>query len=268
MPAPFVVVQLTDIHAGATWGPAEPMIRLEATLGAIATLSRPVDAIVISGDLADNGLDAEYEEVRELVGTLGVPIHALPGNHDDRDRLRRHFGIPGSSDGAPVQHAADLGPLRLVCVDSTRPGHDAGELDADRLRWLDDALAAAPDTPTLVAMHHPPFVTGMPAFDRIGLPEGDRRALSAVIERHSQIVTIVAGHIHTTSVAAIAGHPALTVPGTYANAHLRLDADHLEFADEPPIFAVHVLANGELTTHVESVPSTGQGAVESEGAGG
>ena len=254
MSPPFVVVQLTDIHAGATWGPADPMLRLGATLGAIAMLSRPVDAIVITGDLADNGLDVEYEQVFELVRALDVPVYALPGNHDDRGRLRRHFGISGS-DGAPVQYGADLGPLRLVCVDSTRPGHDDGELDAHRLEWLDRELAAAPDAPTMLAMHHPPFVTGMPAFDRIGLPDGDRRALSAVIERHPQILTIVAGHIHTISVGAIAGRPAVTVPGTYAKAHLRLDADHLEFVSEPPTFAVHVLADGGLTTHVESAQS-------------
>jgi 3',5'-cyclic-AMP phosphodiesterase len=258
MPAPFVLIQLTDIHAGATWGPADPMIRLEAALGAIAMLSTPVDAVVITGDLAENGLDAEYEQVLELVGALDLPVYALPGNHDDRDRLRRRFGISGF-DGAPVQYTAELGPLRLVCMDSTLPGHDRGELDQQRLEWLDRELAAAPDTPTMLAMHHPPFVTGMPGFDRIGLPGGDRSALSTVIERHPQILTIVAGHIHTTSVGAIAGHPAVTVPGTYAKAHLRLDADHLEFTAEPPTFAVHVLADGGLTTHVESVPATGQG---------
>ncbi len=112
-----------------------------------------------------------------------------------------------------------------------------------------------PDRPTLVAMHHPPFLTGMPAFDRIGLPDPDRRALSAVIERHPQVHKIVAGHIHRTSVGAIAGRPALTVPGTYAKALLRLDADRLEFVAEPPTFAVHLASDGELTTHVESAES-------------
>lgn len=165
--------------------------------------------------------------------------------------------VSRGADGAPVQYAADLGPLRIVALDSTRPHHDRGELDSGRLTWLDRALAAVPETPTLLAMHHPPFITGMPAFDRIGLPGGDREALSAVIERHPQILAVVGGHIHTISVGAIAGRPAMTVPGTYAKAHLRLDADHLEFVSEPPTFAVHVLAGGELTTHVESAQSDG-----------
>jgi 3',5'-cyclic-AMP phosphodiesterase len=263
MSRPLIVVQLTDIHVGATWGPADPMAGLEAALRAIASLSSPVDAIVISGDLTDNGLDVEYEQVLELVGGLDVPVHALPGNHDDRDRLRRQFRLPGDA-GTPVQYATDLGPLRLVIVDSTRPGHDQGELDSQRLAWLDGELAGAPDTPTLVAMHHPPFMTGMPAFDRIGIPTADRRALSEVLEGHPQVRKIIAGHIHTTSVGAIAGRPALTVPGTYAKALLRLDADHLEFVAEPPTFAVHVASDGELTTHVESVTPDADDAVQTE----
>ena len=254
MARPFIVAQLTDVHAGATWGPTDPMAGLEVAVRAIGSLSSPVAAVVITGDLADSGLDVEYEQVLELVRGLGVPVHALPGNHDDRDRIRRHFGLP-SDDGMPVQYSADLGPLRLVIVDSTLPGHDRGELDAQRLEWLDRELGSAPAAPTVIAMHHPPFCTGMPAFDRIGIPDADRRALSAVLERHPQVHRIIAGHIHTTSVGSIAGRPALTVPGTYAKALLRLDADHLEFVSAPPTFAVHVMTDGELTTHVESAGS-------------
>jgi 3',5'-cyclic-AMP phosphodiesterase len=98
----------------------------------------------------------------------------LPGNHDDRRALHRHFGGPGAA-GEPVQHSVDLGPLRLVVLDTTRPGEDPGALDAERLDWLDAELAAAPRLPTLLAMHHPPLVTGVPAWDELGLPVADRR---------------------------------------------------------------------------------------------
>jgi 3',5'-cyclic AMP phosphodiesterase CpdA len=47
-------------------------------------------------------------------------------------------------------------------LDTTRPG-DSGELDSARLAWLGAALDAAPETATLVAMHHAPLSTGMPA---------------------------------------------------------------------------------------------------------
>lgn len=251
MPRPFLIAQLTDLHIGATWGPADPMVGLQAAVRAIAALPTAVDALVITGDLTDNGLDREYQQVLELVSRLEIPVHALPGNHDHRERLRRHFPAPGTA-GA-VQYAVDLGPTRLVALDSTRPGHDGGQLDSERLNWLDGELGAAPHAPTLLAMHHPPFQTGMPAFDRIGLPEAERRKLEAVVARHPQVRTVAAGHIHRTSTGAIAGRPALTVPSTYVEARLRLESDQLQFVAEPPRFALHALVDGGLVTHIETV---------------
>jgi 3',5'-cyclic-AMP phosphodiesterase len=61
------------------------------------------------------------------------------------------LGVPGA-DGDPVQYSVDLGPLRLVVLDTTRPGEDPGALDAERLGWLDAELATAPQSPTLLAM--------------------------------------------------------------------------------------------------------------------
>src|SRR5712691_1964067 len=131
-----------------------------------------------------------------------------------RKPRRRHFDLPGAV-GTPVQYAADLGPLRLVVLDSTRPGEDRGELDAERLSWLDAELARAPDRLTLVALHHPPVSTGIPAWDEIGLPASDRRAFGDVVERHPQVRRLVAGHLHRSMTAELAGRPVLTVPSTY-----------------------------------------------------
>jgi Icc protein len=104
--------------------------------------------VLISGDLADTAADAEYEQVRKLLAPLDAPLYVLPGNHDDRSALRHHFAVPGA-DGGPVLYAVDLGPLRLVALESTRPAEDRGELDSERLAWLDAELAAVPDKATV-----------------------------------------------------------------------------------------------------------------------
>lgn len=179
----FLLVQLSDPHVGADWGDGDSVAMLAAAVESVRAIEPNPDAVLISGDLADHASDVEYDQVRELLAPLDAPLHVLPGNHDDRLALRRNFGVPGA-DGEAVQYAADLGPLRLVVLDSTRPGEDRGELDADRLAWLEVTLAAAPSTPTLLALHHPPLATGIPGFDRIGLPPADRRALGKVVEAH------------------------------------------------------------------------------------
>jgi 3',5'-cyclic-AMP phosphodiesterase len=210
------------------------------------------DAVLVSGDLAENAADAEYEQVLELLRPLEAPIFALSGNHDDRAALRRHFAVPGTGD-EPVQYSADLGPLRLVVIDTTRPGENPGALDDERLSWLDSELAAEPGAPTLLAMHHPPLVTGIPALDEIGLPAKDRRALELVVERHPQVRRIVAGHMHRPVTSTLAGRAVLAVPSTYMQARLDLLMTELETVPDTAGFALHVLRDGELISHLQTV---------------
>src|ERR687888_1749071 len=144
MSGPFLLAQLSDPHIGAEWADGDPVARFAAAVESVRTAAPQPDAVLVSGDLADNATDAEYEQVRELLAPLRAPLYVLPGNHDDRRALHRHFGVPGA-DGEPVQYSVALGPLRLVVLDTTRPGEIAGALDADRLDWLDAELAAAPE---------------------------------------------------------------------------------------------------------------------------
>jgi Icc protein len=249
---PFLLFQLSDPHIGATWADGDPAAGLRAAVDAVLRLPGAPDAVLMSGDLADNATDDEYEFVRESLAQLGAPAYVLPGNHDDRDTLRRHFDLPGEM-GTPVQYSADLGPLRLVALDSTRPGEVRGELDADRLAWLDAELAREPDRVTLVALHHPPVSTGIAAWDELGLPFADRRALGEVLQRHPQVRRVVAGHIHRTMVADLAGRAVLAVPSTYVQTRLRFDSAEIETVAEPPGFAVHALLDGELASHIQPV---------------
>lgn len=210
--------------------------------------------MLISGDLTDDGRDEGYATLAAAFGRLGAPVHVLPGNHDDRAALRRHFELPG--DGAePICYAAEVGELRLLVLDGTRPGSEAGELDGERLAWLERELAAAPRRPTVLATHHPPLRFGVRAWDEIGLPGADREALGEIVGRHPQLLRIVCGHLHRALSAELAGRPVFVAPSAYAQAELGLTADAgIEIGDEPPGFAVHVLAHGSLVSHVQPLP--------------
>src|ERR1019366_3790591 len=119
--------------------------------------------------------------------------------------------------------------------DSTRPGEVAGELDGERLAWLETELARASDQLTLLAMHHPPLATGILACDEIGLPAAERRALGAILDRHPQVLRVVAGHLHRVIAAELSGRPELAL------------------VREPPGFAIHALLDGELASHIQPV---------------
>jgi 3',5'-cyclic AMP phosphodiesterase CpdA len=252
MTRPFLLAQLSDPHIGCDWGEGDPVARLAAVIDAVGAMRPAPEAVLVSGDLADHATEAEYEQLRELLARLQAPLYVLPGNHDDRRGLHQHFGVPGG-DGEPVQYSMDLGPFRLVVVDTTRPGADPGALDAARIDWLDAELAQAPELPTLIAMHHPPLVTDVPAWDELGLPAANRRALAAVIERHRQVRRLTAGHVHRLITADLARRPVLTVPSTLIQARLNIGSHEIELAHEPAGFAVHAMVDGELVSHVQPV---------------
>ena len=60
-------------------------------MAALVALDPQPDAVLLTGDLTDDGDPRSYARVRELLAPLAVPVHPIPGNHDDRDALREAF---------------------------------------------------------------------------------------------------------------------------------------------------------------------------------
>lgn len=249
---PYLIAQLSDPHIGAPWGGGDPVRGLAAAVAQTQALPQAPDIVIVTGDLADHGAEEEYVVARELLSQLGAPIYALPGNHDDRAALRRVFELPGS-DAGPIQYVVELGRLRIAMLDTTRPGEDEGELDAERLRWLDAALARAPRVPTLVAMHHPPVITGVPAWDRLAVPAAGRHGLREILERHRQARWLTSGHLHRALSWSFGPVAAIAVPSTYVQTRLDFTAGSFEFTDAPAAIAVHALLGQELVSHLEPV---------------
>jgi 3',5'-cyclic-AMP phosphodiesterase len=252
MPKPTLLVQISDIHIGGSEDGKDPIPRVEAVIEAIRSLPNAPDAVLVSGDLTDHGAAEEYEVVRGLLARLELPLHVLPGNHDDRGRLREALDLPGSGE-EPINYSASVGELRLVLLDSNVPGQDPGRYDAERLAWLDEELASEPERLTILAVHHTPLTTGIPEWDAINLAADDREALGALVARHPQLRAIVGGHLHRVAVSALGGCPVLSAPSAYLQVRPNFHRDEVTWID-PPGFAIHALREGELSSQVEMVP--------------
>ena len=252
MPKPTLLVQLSDLHIGGDENGMDPVPRLEAVLDAVRSLPNRPDAVLVSGDLTDDGAEAGYRLARELLTRIGAPLYVIPGNHDDRARIREGFALPGVGDD-PVNYSVEVGGLRLVAFDSIVPGQDPGDFPPEQLRWLDEELGAEPEVPTLLALHHPPLTTGVPEWDEINLLAAQREALAGVTVRHPQLRAIVGGHLHRVAVSTLAGCPVLCAPSTYWQVRPNFERDEVHTLDTPG-FAIHVLRDSELSSQVESVP--------------
>lgn len=252
MEKPVLIAQLSDPHIGSDWEGVDPVPCLERVVAAVRRLPNPVDAVVVTGDLAGEGRYEDYEIARELLGRFEVPVHVLPGNHDDRAALRHVFGLPGKGD-EPIDYAVDVRGFRILILDSTVPGQDPGALQPDQLEWLERQLSAHPDAPTMLAMHHSPLPTGIDEWDEVNLSAEERRALEEVVARHGQLRAIVAGHLHRVAASVLGGIPVLSGPSTYLQSLPDFVTEDVVWNGEPPAFALHALHRGQLSSQVESV---------------
>lgn len=224
------------------------LARAIATLNALTP--RP-DVTVMTGDLVNYGNPDEYEHLREILAAAAMPVYVITGNHDNRENLRAAFLADGylPREGF-LQYVVEGGAMRIVALDTNIPGDHGGELCAERLAWLDRTLAAKPDQPALVLMHHPPFPTAIRHMDKNPFYTAD--AFAAVIRRHPQVERILCGHMHRTIDHRFAGTIAGTAPGTAHQLLLDITEPGLRahFNFEPPGYQLHLWRDGiGLVTH-------------------
>jgi 3',5'-cyclic-AMP phosphodiesterase len=239
--ADALLAQLSDPHMRIGAEDEGTGAAFEAAVAAVADLDPQPHAVLLSGDLAEHADPREYERVRELLAPLLMPVHVLPGNHDDPAAV-------------PAWYAVPCGKLRLVACDSTVPAEDGGSFGPERLSRLEQLLAEDPRTATVVAMHHPPIDIGVEAADAIGLPREDRAALGELLDAHPQVRRVVAGHVHRGAAGRVGNCPVFTCPSTWRQGALDLrPGAPLQLSEDRPAFALHVLLDGEVTSHVQPI---------------
>jgi 3',5'-cyclic AMP phosphodiesterase CpdA len=249
----MMLVQLTDLHVRPRGIAANRVVETnmltERAFRAVAALRPVPDAVVISGDLTECGLIEEYTLLAELLKrTLALPVYVIPGNHDRRERLAA--GLPEYcrvTDGF-IQYAVEDLPVRLVLLDSVVPGSGHGELCAARLDFLDRTLAEQPDKPTMVVLHHPPFICGIGHMDDINLRTS--REFGAVLARHKQVQRIISGHHHRPIFTSF-GHAIASISPSVAQ-QVELELGPVAgggFVLEPPGYHIHLWdsSNGFVT---------------------
>lgn len=248
------LAQLSDPHVSVGRGDREAARGLASAVRALLDLEPRPDAVLVSGDLVDHPGAREYERVRELLAPLPMPVYVIAGNHDDRDALREYFALSTSDTGAvggPFRYSVRVGDLRLIGCDSTLHGSEAGAFSLEQRIWLEAELANDRGRPTIVAMHHPPILTGLDAFDLIGLPEPDRAALGDILAANPHVARVVCGHVHRSAFGTLGGCGVMICPSTYLQAPLELGMTEIELASQPIGFALHALVEDELVSHLQ-----------------
>lgn len=240
------ILHLSDLHivaapklVGGRVDTRAALARAVDRIVAILPQIAPVDLLLITGDLTDDGLPADYDTLKALLAPLTLPLAVIPGNHDAREHLRAAFATtPGMPDAGPVQWCRDLGDIRLIGLDTLTEGQSGGRLGPDALNWLAEQLAKAPERPAMVALHHPPFATGIGFMDGIGL--SDAAEFAQVLAGHRAEIRMVCGHVHRYITGMVGGHVAVLCPSPAHSiaADYRRDAP-VGFVSSPPGMLLH-----------------------------
>ncbi len=248
----MLIAQLTDCHmvepGGLVADRVDPGPALEQ---AVATIGRfDVDLVVGTGDLVNDGRAEQYDRLEALLAPLRAPFLPLPGNHDDRSELRRRWpALPDGAPEVPIDHVVDDLDVRLVLLDTTIPGRHDGAFRAEQSEWLDAVLSAAPDRPTLIFQHHPPFPSGIPFMDRTcGFDGGDREA--AVVARHDHVLGVHCGHLHRSIQRRFGATLAACWPSSTVELELDLLEDRVAYCGDPPAIVLHhLMPDGVVNSH-------------------
>lgn len=261
----MLIAQITDTHvveAGtrAYMDQVDTNAMMAKAVDRLNALDPRPDLVVVTGDLTDHGTAAEYAELKAQLARLELPFYLVIGNHDDRQTLLAELDYAHLASARPfVQYTVDHLPVRLIVLDSTSDEHHRGDYCQERLDWLAARLAEDVGKPTIVALHHPPFDTGIATMDALGPGWAD--GLVAAIAGRPNVVRVLCGHVHRSIQTLVGGRLASICPSTAHQVNLDLAAgapnpERLAegfFEMEPPAFQLHRWDGAQMVTHTAFV---------------
>jgi Icc protein len=257
--ARHVIAQVSDTHllrGGEPLGGVADTVQALAQVSAqLERLGGRIDAIVVTGDVADLGEPDAYRLARSalepLAERMGARLVWVMGNHDERAAFRTGLLDEAASD-EPVHGIVEVDGLRIIALDSTVPGFHHGELDDAAIEWLDAALERPAVHGTVIALHHAPIATPIALMDVLELRGQDRLA---EVVRGRDVRLILGGHLHYATNGSFAGIPVSVAGATAYTMDLSASPRALVGVDGGRSFSlVHLYPDGIVTSVVPVGP--------------
>jgi 3',5'-cyclic AMP phosphodiesterase CpdA len=186
------IVHISDIHAGFT------EFREDILLKAINKINKlDPDAVVISGDITENGYYREFVKVKEYIDLIDSPKIVIPGNHDARNIGDEVFEeIIGNRDSTLELKDSNI---KIIGLDSSVPDLGHGKIGRSQKKFLEAELKDAKDRNmfTIVTVHH--HIISVPNTGR------ERNVLSdagdiLLLLLQNNIKLVLSGHKHVPHV--------------------------------------------------------------------
>ena len=217
-----VLLQISDTHFGTEQPP------VMAALLAMAAEQRPA-VVVLSGDITQRARPAQFSAARAFVDRFGVPVLAIPGNHDIAlfdlwSRFTRPYARHAAAFGPELEPVHETAQLLVLGVNTTRAWrHQHGEVSAAQIERVARRLAAASAQQLRVVVVHQPAAVP-DERNRPHLLRGHAQALRAWAAAGADVV--MGGHLHlpyTLQVPGLARRLCVVQAGTAVSSRTRAE---------------------------------------------
>ncbi len=152
-----------------------------------------IDFVVLPGDIADNGLPAQYALAATALKMMSLPVHVIPGDHDMEQGSLDPFYAGLGTERLPK--ALTVRSIRCLFLDISGPGTGGSDfrLGSDQVSWVESELRGARERceASLIVMHsYPDDLKGA----------GETAALNQLIADHD-VALVDMGHTHYNELA-------------------------------------------------------------------
>ncbi|MDD1793339.1 phosphodiesterase [Enterovibrio makurazakiensis] len=256
------IIQITDIHLTVpphkVSGQLNTHALFEKAIDKIEQdlpLFGDIDAIIATGDITDHGDVESYELFKTQISRLNIPYLVIPGNHDSREAMLTSFPeLSASSTNGEINWVRSFSAFDVIGLDTVIPHQGAGALSPSTLQFLAQALAENPDKPALIAMHHPPFESGICFMDNIGLNGADE--METLLKLTTREVRVICGHLHNSIVCSMGNATVLSSPAVASS----FMTDHrpnapVGFTQKPGGYMLHEWNNGFRSSYLSLSPN-------------
>ena len=192
--SPLSVAQVTDIHLFADESQALLGIptthSFEAVIERLKQINSEIDLLLVTGDLSGDGTPGSYENLQDLFNQLQIPTYWLPGDQDCAIAMEEYLNLGLVS----RRKCFERGGWNFILLNSSIPDQVHGFLSSKTLSWLEQQLEVIGESPTLLALHHPPFPVNSTWLDNTNLQNPEE--LFQILDRYPQVKLVLFGHIH------------------------------------------------------------------------
>lgn len=213
----MLIAQMSDLHIRPSgcklYDHIDTNLLCARHVAYINSMSEKPDGVVISGDIVNCGTEDEYEMALQILRQLDFPTYIIPGNHDNNDNFVKVFAdhFPGiANDPNKIFYTVEDFPVRMIFLDSSKPGDVHGNLGAETLSILEKTLQEDTHKETVIFMHHHPLLTGCLHMDLLRCMDGEE--LVCLLKKYPMVSHIICGHTHRTIFQQVEGILICTSP--------------------------------------------------------